>query len=130
LRRASFWTLSTGQRQRCLIARALVRDPRLLIVDEPTADMDLAAAAGLLEIITDLSRTKGITVIFVTPDLNIAARCATHVALFKNGAVTAGPLATTFPAENLRHTFGVLVEVQVQTDGERCVIAHPPSLKS
>jgi len=124
----SFWTLSSGQRQRCLIARALVRDPLLLIVDEPTAGLDLAAAAGLLEIITDLSRTKGITVVFVTHDLSIAAQRASHVALFKSGSVTAGPLEVAFTNDHLTRTFGVPVEVRVDPDGQRSLITRPPSI--
>lgn len=105
----SLWTLSGGQRQRSMVARALVRDPLLLIVDEPTAGLDLAAAEGLLETITGLNRDHGITVVFVTHDLPIAARRATHVALFRQGRVVAGPVAEAFTAENLERTFGVPV---------------------
>lgn len=109
LRERSLWALSGGQRQRALVARALVRDPLLLVVDEPTAGLDLAAATGLLETLTGLSHDKGVTVVFVTHDLDIAARRATHVAFFKGGRVTAGPRAETFTAENLQRTFGVPV---------------------
>ena len=118
LRRRNFWTLSGGQRQRTLVARALIRDPLLLIVDEPTAGLDLAAATGLLETITDLSRNKGITVLFVTHDLNLAARRATHIALFRGGRLTAGPLSEVFTPENLQATFGVPIEVVRESDGE------------
>ena len=111
LRQRSFWTLSGGQRQRTLVARALIRDPLLLIVDEPTAGLDLAAATGLLETITDLSRNKGITVLFVTHDLNIAARRATHIAFFRGGRATGGKLADVFTPENLQATFGVPIDV-------------------
>lgn len=111
LRDRSLWALSGGQRQRALVARALVRDPLLLIVDEPTAGLDLAASSGLLEIITRLSREKGITVVFVTHDLSIAAKRASHVALFKGGRMVAGPLEATFTAENLQRTYGVGVEL-------------------
>lgn len=111
LRNRSLWALSGGQRQRALVARALVRDPLLLIVDEPTAGLDLAASSGLLEIITGLSRDKGITVVFVTHDLSMAAKRASHVALFKAARMIAGPLEATFTAENLQRTFGVGVEL-------------------
>jgi ABC-type Mn2+/Zn2+ transport system ATPase subunit len=111
LRDRSLWALSGGQRQRALVARALVRDPLLLIVDEPTAGLDLAASSGLLEIITGLSRDKGITVVFVTHDLSIAAKRASHVGLFKGGRMVAGSLETTFTAENLQRTYGVTVEL-------------------
>lgn len=122
LRHQSFWTLSGGQRQRCLIARALVRDPLLLIVDEPTAGLDLAAATGLLEIVTDLSRDKGITVVFVTHDLQIAAQRASHIALFKSGRVTAGPSGAVFTDGNLTHAFSVPINVRLDAQGRLAAV--------
>ncbi len=124
LRQRSFWTLSGGQRQRTLVARALIRDPLLLIVDEPTAGLDLAAATSLLETITDLSRQKGITVLFVTHDLNIAAQRASHIALFRQGRVTGGPIHDVFTADNLQATFGVPVEVYREADQTLAVRAR------
>ncbi len=115
----SLWALSGGQRQRALVARALVRDPLLLIVDEPTAGLDLAAASGLLEIIKGLSRDRRITVVFVTHDLNIASSRASHVALFRGGRLKGGPVATTFTAENLQATFGVPVNLSRAEGGIR-----------
>lgn len=126
-REDSFWTLSGGQRQRTLVARALIRDPLLLIVDEPTAGLDLAAATGLLETITDLSRNKGVTVLFVTHDLNIAAQRATHVALFRNGRLTGGPTATVLTPVHLQATFGVPIEVVRAPDGGLSVRAYSPA---
>ena len=123
-RSTNFWTLSGGQRQRCLLARALVRDPLLLIVDEPTAGLDLAAAAGLLEIITELNREKGITVAFVTHHLEIAAERATHAAFFKSGKVVSGPLAEAFNAENLERTFGIPVAIERLPNGRISVAAQ------
>jgi ABC-type Mn2+/Zn2+ transport system ATPase subunit len=128
LRDLSFWTLSSGQRQRAMIARALVRDPLLLIVDEPTAGLDLAAAAGLLEVITDLSRNKGITVLFVTHDLQIAGQRASHIALFRHGMVTAGPVDEVFTEEHMSRTFGVPIQVHTDAHGDRGIIAKPPSI--
>ena len=119
LRERSLWTLSGGQRQRTLVARALIRDPLLLIVDEPTAGLDLAASASLLDAITSLSRDKGITIVFVTHDLSIAAKQATHAALFRGGKLTAGPLKEIFTPANLSRTFGV--PVGVHHDDHGCV---------
>ena len=130
LRDRSLWALSGGQRQRALVARALIRDPLLLIVDEPTAGLDLAAATGLLGTITGLSRDRGITVVFVTHDLGIAAQRATHVAFFKGGRVTAGPHDAAFTAENLRRTFGVPVTLGRDGQGGLTVqagAADPPA---
>jgi ABC-type Mn2+/Zn2+ transport system ATPase subunit len=119
LRERSLWMLSGGQRQRTLVARALIRDPLLLIVDEPTAGLDLAAAASLLDAITSLSREQGITIVFVTHDLSIAAQHATHAALFRGGKLTAGPLKEVFTPANLSRTFGV--PVGVHHDDHGCV---------
>jgi len=124
LRSGDFWTLSGGQRQRALVARALIRDPLLLIVDEPTAGLDLAAATSLLETITDLSQHKGITVIFVTHDLNIAAQRATHIALFRRGRLTSGPLSDVLTPSNLEATFGMPVEVLRDAAGRVSVRAQ------
>lgn len=131
LRERSLWTLSGGQRQRTLVARALIRDPLLLIVDEPTAGLDLAASASLLDAITSLSREKGITIVFVTHDLSIAAKQATHAALFRGGKLTAGPLKEVFTPANLSRTFGV--PVGVHHDDHGCVHvavehAHAPDV--
>ena len=127
LRDRSLWTLSGGQRQRTLVARALIRDPLLLIVDEPTAGLDLAASASLLDAITSLSRDKGITIVFVTHDLSIAAKQATHAALFRGGKLTAGPLKEVFTPANLSRTFGVPVGVHHDDHGCVHVAVEPPS---
>jgi zinc transport system ATP-binding protein len=86
-------TLSGGIRQRAVLARALVRDPNLLVLDEPTNHLDAAAENDFVELLARLNRTRGMSVVFVTHDAAIAARLATHVALFRNGSVTAGPAA-------------------------------------
>lgn len=117
----NLWTLSGGQRQRAMVARALIRDPLLLIVDEPTAGLDLGAASGLLELLSSLRREHAITIAFVTHDLQIAARKATHVALFRDGSVHGGPADTVFVRDQLTKTFGVTVEVRVEADGTKQV---------
>jgi ABC-type Mn2+/Zn2+ transport system ATPase subunit len=123
VRDRDLWELSGGQRQRALVARALVRDPLLLVVDEPTAGLDLAATLGLLEIITDLSRNRGITVVMVTHDLNVVGRWASHVAIFRGGRVVAGRREEVFTGEHLGRAFGVPVEVE--RDGTGADVVRP-----
>lgn len=113
----NYWTLSGGQKQRALVARALIRDPKLLIIDEPTAGLDFAAAAAVLDVLADLHQTYQVTIVFVTHDLPIAADQASHVALFRNGVVTAGPKAQTLTSEALHRTFGVPITVDRLPDG-------------
>ena len=124
IRDRSIWKVSGGQRQRAMVARALVRDPLLMIVDEPTAGLDLAASSGLLKTITDLNRQHGITVIFVTHDLQLAGHHASHVAVFKNRRVTCGPVAKAFTGENLSNAFGVPTEVRPDPSGGFVVRAN------
>ena len=113
----NYWTLSGGQKQRALVARALVRDPQLLIVDEPTAGLDFAAVEAVLNVMQELYRDYGVTVVFVTHDLNIAAEHATHLAFFRGGQVVAGPKDEVLTAERLHATFGVPVGVERDDNG-------------
>ncbi len=124
IRDRSIWKVSGGQRQRAMVARALVRDPLLMIVDEPTAGLDLAASSGLLKTITELNRQHGITVIFVTHDLQLAGHHASHVAVFKNRRVTCGPVAEALTGENLGNAFGVPTEVRPDPSGGFVVRAN------
>lgn len=73
-----FSDLSGGQRQRVLIARALASNPELLLLDEPTSNIDVAVETGLFEILHDLNRTK--TVVLVTHDLGFISSFVKHVA--------------------------------------------------
>ncbi len=107
LERRNYWTLSGGQKQRALVARALIRDPQLLIVDEPTAGLDFAAADAVLRVMKDLYTRFNVTVVFVTHDLHIAAEHATHLAFFRRGKVTAGTKQDVYTAELLQQTFGM-----------------------
>ena len=121
IRERSIWRVSGGQRQRAMVARALVRDPLMMIVDEPTAGLDLAASSGLLKTITELNKKHRITVIFVTHDLQLAGRYASHVAIFKNKRVINGPIGEILTGKNLEKAFGVPTEVKQTSSGEYTV---------
>ena len=106
-----YWSLSGGQRQRALVARALVRRPRILFLDEPSRGLDLAAEEALMQSLTDLNRQESLTVLFVTHDLTLAARYASHVALFHNGQVQGGPISDIMTPDRLQFTYGIPVSV-------------------
>jgi ABC-type Mn2+/Zn2+ transport system ATPase subunit len=105
--RDEFWTLSGGQRQRVLLARALVRDPAVLVLDEPETGLDLAAEQRLLDLLRDVRRAHAATVLHVSHDLASVRRYATHVALFADGTVVSGPAAAVLTRANLEHAYGV-----------------------
>jgi ABC-type cobalamin/Fe3+-siderophores transport system ATPase subunit len=77
--------LSGGERQRTALARALVQEPELLLLDEPTAALDWQAQREILTLIKDLVRQYPLTVIMATHDLNAVSHIATHAAMLKRG---------------------------------------------
>lgn len=120
----NYWSLSGGQRQRALVARALIRRPRFLIADEPSKDLDLPATSVLMECLRELNRKEKLTVLFVTHDLTLAARYATHVALFRDGAVQAGTSEAILNPQDLKRTYGIPVSVFEEATGALCVRIH------
>lgn len=104
---ADYWSLSGGQRQRALLARALIRRPALLILDEPTNGLDLPSEEGLLSCLDRLRAETGVTVLFVTHDLALAKRHASHVLLFAAGTARGGERDAMMTPARLRETFGV-----------------------
>ncbi|UJW28386.1 ATP-binding cassette domain-containing protein [Saccharothrix sp. AJ9571] len=105
---AQHWpTLSQGERGRTLLARALVSHPRLLLLDEPSTGLDLAAREQLLETIDLLDRTHpGVASILVTHHLEELPATTTHAALLAHGyVVAAGPARDTITTANVTAAF-------------------------
>jgi ABC-type Mn2+/Zn2+ transport system ATPase subunit len=112
-----FWSLSGGQRQRALVARALIRRPRLLVADEPTSGFDLSVETALYESLAKLNRTERLTMILVTHDLAIAARYGTHLALVHDGGVEAGTTREILQPGRLARAYRVPIEVSPEASG-------------
>lgn len=117
-----FGQLSGGQKQKILIARALAQEPSVLLLDEPTSNLDIRHQLEVMEIISDLVKGRRISAIMAIHDLNLAARFSDRLALLRNGMLCAeGPPDTLLTAENMLRIFEVEVEV-VKVRGSPCVI--------
>jgi iron complex transport system ATP-binding protein len=92
------WTLSGGEYQRVRIARALAQEPQLLVLDEPTASLDLRHEMELFELVRRLVDQQGVAALLITHDVNLASRFADRLLLLSDG----NPVASGAPAEVLR----------------------------
>ncbi|MQA94529.1 MAG: ATP-binding cassette domain-containing protein [Streptosporangiales bacterium] len=100
--------LSGGQRQRVWIAMALAQDTPVLLLDEPTTYLDLAHQVDVLELVAELNRTDGRTVVMVLHELNMACRYADHLIAMREGAIAAaGPPSDVVTPELVRDVFGL-----------------------
>jgi iron complex transport system ATP-binding protein len=104
--------LSSGERQRALIARALAQEPGVLLLDEPTAFLDLRHALEIFAILRRLNEERGLTVITASHDLNLAARHASRLILLDGGRLAAdGPPAEVLTPQTMRDVYETEAEV-------------------
>lgn len=115
----TFGTLSDGEQKRVQIARAVMTDPELLLLDEPTASLDLGAREELLALLSGYAQAPTTpAMIMVTHHVEEIPVGFTHVLLLRDGEVVAsGPLSEALTAENLTATFGV--EITLSQDAGR-----------
>lgn len=107
----SYTAISGGERQMALIARALAQQPQVLVMDEPTANLDFGNQARVLETVTGLA-AEGLAIVLSTHDPDQALACAGSVALLKNGRLIAhGPPLETLTPAALKGLYGVDVTV-------------------
>ncbi len=111
--------LSGGEKQRVLIARALCQEPDIMLLDEPTSSLDLAHQVLVMDLLEELKQQRGITVIMVAHDVNLAALYADRLLLLREGqTVRQGPPKEVLTFETLEQTFGcVLLVDESSLDG-------------
>ena len=106
------WTLSGGEYQRVRLARALAQEPRLLVLDEPTASLDLRHEMELFELIRALADRDGLAVVLITHHVNLAARFADRVLLLAAGRPAGdGPPADVLTRETVERVFAWPVSI-------------------
>jgi iron complex transport system ATP-binding protein len=102
--------LSGGERQRVVLARALAAGTRILLLDEPTANLDLAHQAMMFRLVRERCVQSNYAAIVITHDLNLASEFADEIVMLKDGRVAAkGTPAEVLNAQNVKHVFGVSV---------------------
>lgn len=106
-------SVSGGERQRAILARAMVQEAPLVLLDEPTSHLDIAHQIDLLTRVRELSRERGVTVVAALHDLNLAARYSDRIVVLSRGRrVADGAPASVLSEELLARVWGVVAELR------------------
>jgi iron complex transport system ATP-binding protein len=118
-------TLSGGELQRTVLARALAQEAPVLLLDEPTSALDLGRRVDALELIDEVRRERSLTILSAVHDLTLAGQFADRLLLLDQGRVAAaGPPASVLREEELARHFGAGVQVLRTESGDLAVISR------
>jgi iron complex transport system ATP-binding protein len=113
----NFDELSGGQQQKILIARALAQDTGVILLDEPTSNLDIWHQLDVMENVKRLVNSRNVTALMAVHDLNLASKYSDHILMMKNGRIVAeGRPALVLTTENIADVYGV--EAYVHTHAE------------
>jgi len=117
--------LSGGEQQRLLIAQALARRPRLLLLDEPLDSLDLPNQASVAALISGICRSEGVAVMIVAHDVNPILAYLDRVIYLGRGGAVSGTPAEVIKAETLSRLYATPIEVLTTSDGRLVVVGQP-----
>ncbi|AKB83825.1 Iron(III) dicitrate transport ATP-binding protein FecE [Methanosarcina barkeri 3] len=110
--------LSGGQKQMVFIAQSLIRDPKLLLMDEPTNGLDLKYQLELFELIQKITLERGMTTIIALHDLNLAARFADNIVVMNKGEIYAsGSPSSVLTQKTIESVYGINARISIDDDG-------------
>jgi zinc/manganese transport system ATP-binding protein/zinc transport system ATP-binding protein len=118
-------SLSGGQQQRVFVARALMRDSRILLLDEPTTGVDMATRDEVLHLLAEINE-DGVTIILTTHELNAVAAHLPHIVCLNRTLIAEGPPESVFTPPILRRTYNA--EMNVITHNGMTLVAENPHL--
>ena len=119
-----FNELSAGQHQKVMLARGLVRTPEIVLLDEPTSNLDIKHQLEVTRVLSKLPREKGMLVIMISHDINITAKYADRIIMLHDGGIFAvGTPKEVLTRENLRVVYGVDADV-IEANGRPHVILN------
>jgi zinc/manganese transport system ATP-binding protein len=116
---------SGGEQQRLLIAQALVRSPRMLILDEPLDGLDLPNQASVAALVQRICRSEGVTVLLVAHDVNPLLPYVDRVLYLAGGRAAMGPVEEVITGATLSRLYGAPIEVLRTSDGRLVVVGQP-----
>ena len=115
--------VSGGERQRVLIARALAQEPRILLLDEPTSNLDVCYQIEIMNLLKELVEKLGLTIICAIHDLNLAARYSDKIILVNGGRIKGiGRPIEVLTKENLRDVFKIEAKIEYDQDSKSLTI--------
>jgi zinc/manganese transport system ATP-binding protein len=117
--------VSGGEQQRLLIAQALVRRPRLLVLDEPLDSLDLPSQTGVAALIWRICRQERVTVLLVAHDVNPILPYLDRVVYLARGGAVSGTPDEVITSETLTSLYGIPIEVLHASDGRKVVVGEP-----